>query len=318
MTRTFRLRLAGIGLIMALGAFAATAGDAVFPTGSRVGLAPLAGFATSERFLGFEDTASGATIKILEMPEAAYAEMARQMTREALKQQGVIEETREPLTLTTGKGTLISGRPDGPAKGRKWILLASAPESAALVLVDAPDSAKDVYTDAAVRKMLSSFAVRASVPIEEQLALLPLRFDDLSGMRPVRVLGMSGAVLTKGPKDAVEPGDQPVLLVSVGRGGPDEGSARDNFARNLFVGIGNFKDIRVVGADMLRLGGGLQTHQLLAEGRDAKTNAPVKLVQWIRFGAGAYLRILGVAREEDWTDAFPRFRAVRDGVAPRG
>ena len=43
--------------------------------------------------------------------------------------------------------------------------------------------------------------------------------------------------------------------------------------------------------------------------------------QWkssrLRFGGGSYLRIVGVGRKTDWDTLFPRFRAVRDGIASR-
>jgi hypothetical protein len=43
----------------------------------------------------------------------------------------------------------------------------------------------------------------------------------------------------------------------------------------------------------------------------------MKLVQWIRFGNGAFVRFVGFARADAWAQAFPKFRAVRDGVKPR-
>ena len=60
-----------------------------------------------------------------------------------------------------------------------------------------------------------------------------------------------------------------------------------------------------------------QTHEIQAEAKDAKTDTPMKLVQWVRFGGGAFIRFVGVARADAWTQAFPKFRAVRDGVKPR-
>jgi hypothetical protein len=41
------------------------------------------------------------------------------------------------------------------------------------------------------------------------------------------------------------------------------------------------------------------------------------LVQWIRFGSTGFMRIIGVSSKDDWDRMFPRFRAVRDGLAPR-
>jgi len=318
MIRSYRLRPVAAVIFAAVCVAAAHAAEPTYPTGSRIGLVPAAGLAATERFPGFEDKKAGASVLILDLAAQAHTEAAKQVSTEALRQQGIIEETRESFPRQSGRGTLISGHQAGDRKVRKWILLTSVFDSTALVVVEVPQDAAGSYPEAAVRTMLSSLAMRASVPLDEQLKLLPLRFEELSGMRPVRVIPATGAILTTGPKDTLEPSEQPLMIVSVGRGSPDEASGREIFARNLFGSIGNFKDLRIIGTEILRLGGGLQTHQLFAEARDAKTDAPLKLVQWVRFGAGAFVRIVGIARADEWSDAFPRFRAVRDGVNPRG
>ena len=42
------------------------------------------------------------------------------------------------------------------------------------------------------------------------------------------------------------------------------------------------------------------------------------VVQWLRFGGPQMLRIVGSAPRDQWPAAFPRFRAVRDGIKPKG
>jgi hypothetical protein len=37
----------------------------------------------------------------------------------------------------------------------------------------------------------------------------------------------------------------------------------------------------------------------------------------LRFGGANAVRIIGSAPRDEWTKAFPRFRAVRDGIQPR-
>ena len=49
-----------------------------------------------------------------------------------------------------------------------------------------------------------------------------------------------------------------------------------------------------------------------------KDNTPVTVVQWLRFGGPTVMRIIGIAPRDQWEKAFPRFRAVRDGIQPRG
>jgi len=46
-----------------------------------------------------------------------------------------------------------------------------------------PDDAATLYPDSAIRAALSSVAIRASVPVEEQLGLLPFRVGDLAQFR---------------------------------------------------------------------------------------------------------------------------------------
>src|SRR5271165_318134 len=182
MVRTFCLRLVGVAFISALSVIAGHAADVVYPTGSRIGLEPATGLSTSERFPGFEDKSSGTTVLILDMPAQALSEAAKQISKDGLKKQGIVEDTRQTFSHRSGKGTLIAGHQEGEHKARKWILLTSVFDSTTLVVVEVPDDAAKSYSDAAVRTMLSSLTMRASVPIEEQFKLLPLNFTDLSGM----------------------------------------------------------------------------------------------------------------------------------------
>lgn len=295
----------------------AHAADVVFPPGSKIGLVPPVGFSPSTHFHGFEDRANQAAMLLLEMPAQAYAEITKNMTAKALKSQGVAVDKQETLALSFGSATLVTARQqEQKSKLRKWILAGAAPDLTALVTVIVPETASSIYPEAAIRAALATVAVRSSIPIEEQIGLLPFRIDELAGLRAVRVVGPNTVFLTDGPKNTFEANEQPMLIISAAAGGPEDPPQRDNFARNLFSSLGGFKDVRIVGTDSFRIGG-LQTHQLMAEAKDPTSGANLKLVQWLRFGSGAYVRFLGVASADTWPDAFPRFRAVRDGVGPR-
>ena len=297
-------------------ASAAHAADVQYPPGSKVGMTPPKGFSASEGMRGFDDRDNNSAILMLELPAEAFPEISKAMTAEGLKKQGVVFEKKENLTLKSGKAVLIVGRQDtGGEKLRKWILVAGTPDLTAIVTALVPDKTRKIYSDDIMREAFASLDVRASVPIEEQIGLLPFKLDDLANLRAFRV-EPNTVFLTEGPKDSSEPTEQPLLVVSAASGGPTDNTQREVFARNLFAGLGGFKDLQIIGTDTIRLSG-VQTHQLLAEGKDAKTGADVKLVQWLRFGNGAFVRFLGIARSDSWQDAFPRFRTVRDSLASR-
>jgi hypothetical protein len=301
--------------LMSLIASAAVA-EPIFPAGSRVGLNPPGAMQPSTMVRGFEDRAASAVILIGEMPPAVFADVEKSMTAAALSKQGMQEDKREPFTLASGNGVLISGRQEADGKTvRKWLLLASLPKLTALIAVQAPD-ADAAYNDSSVRAALASITVRENVPVDELLKLVPIVFGELSGMRPVRVAPPGGVLLTGGPKDTTEASEQPILAVSLGVGGPEKPADRDNFARNLLGGMSELKDARIVSRDLIKLGT-MQTHEIQAEGKDAKNGEPMKLVQWVKFGNGGFIRLVGMARVDSWRDAFPRFRGVRDGLKPR-
>ena len=297
----------------------ARAADPEFPVGSPIGVVPPPGFVASKRFPGFENADTESLIMLIALPPQAFGEIEATMSAEAVKTQGIVEDKREMLTLPSGRAQLVVGMTEeNGTKVRKWMFLGLVPGGVALAAVRVPETSRQTYSDDVIRESLLTLSARAVVPIEEQLSLMPFKLNELSGLRPVHVLGGRGVFLTEGAKDAPDPSEQPVFVVSMGQGGPEQAGERAGFARNMFTGMAEFKDIRIISGDMLRLGGGsMPTHELQAEAKDAKTNVPMRIVQWVRFGPGVFIRMVGVSRADDWLKAFTRFRAVRDGIGPR-
>jgi hypothetical protein len=304
---------------VSLGRLPASAADPVFPLGSHTGFVPPPGFVVSKRFPGFENPDTRSSIVVATLPPQSYADLEASIASDALKKQGITEDKRENLKIANGTALLVMGsEEDSGQKFRKSMLLARLPEGVVLVAVLVPESALKTYSDDVIRASLSTLAVRATVPLDELVALMPIKLNDLSGLRPVRMLGTTGVVLSSGTSDTPTPADQPMFAVMIGQGGPEQTAERSSFARNLFTGLGDVKDVQIISGDMLRLGGGsLATHELQAEAKEAFTNTPMKLVQWVRFGPGIFIRMIGIARADQWSTAFTHFRAVRDGIAPR-
>lgn len=308
--------LAG-GLLAALAIFPARAADAVFPPASRIGLVPPNGFTVSKQFSGFEDRARKAAILLVELPAEAYAQIEKGAAEQILKSGGADVESNAPFALASGPAFLVVAvqQIDGVTL-RKWVLVASTPDLTAAITIQVPDSEKDTYSDAAVRAALATVTVRAKVPTEEQLGVLPFKLNDLAGFRPVHVAPGGAVLLTDGPKDSIELAEQPLMLITVAPGGPNEPEDRERFARTLFGGTPAIKDMRLLRVEAQRIGG-QPGHEIVANGKDIKTDVDVTIVQWLRFSGGSYTRLLGVARKDTWDAVFPRFRALRDGMEPK-
>jgi hypothetical protein len=308
-----------IFLALALGAASARAADPAYPPGSRIGLAPPAGLAPSKNFFGYEDPDHKVAVILVALPTQAYADLDRSVTADALKRQGVTLESREAVPLSTGKAFLVIGHQEiDNTKIRKWILVASSPALTALVTVQMPEEAKAFYPDAAIRAALATLVIRNTVPIEEQLSLLPFKIGELAGFRiggvvPGRAVMLSDAAVAPGSPEGIM---EPHIFVAIAPGAPAQSSERDAFARDVFATIPNLKDVRFVSSEPLRIGG-QQGHQILANAKDAAGGSELTVVQWLRFGGSAYMQMIGIARMAAWTGAYPRFRSVRDGIEPR-
>jgi hypothetical protein len=312
-----RLALATLYAMTVLAVLPARAVDPVFPPGSLIGLAPPPGVTLSENFIGFENRENEVAILMMTLPAEAYAEIEKSATAAELKKQGVAVEKREPFKLGDGKGFMMVGRQEVDKKRyRKWMVIATTPELTAMVSVQVPETAKAEYPDDAIRAALASLTVRKTVPDEEKLGLIPFKIGDLAGFRVGSVVPGRAILLTDTEQGASALGDQPRLVAVAAQGGPAQPGDRDNFARRVFAGIPDVKDVRITGSEGMRIGG-QQGHQILAEGKDARTAADVTIVQWLRFSGGVYLQMVGVARNDGWAQALTRFRTVRDSIEPR-
>ena len=159
----------------------------------------------------------------------------------------------------------------------------------ALVSVQMLESSRATVTDAVVKDALKTLAVRQQIPEAERLAVLPYKIGELSGFRVVITAHDGMAVLTQGPKDAVENVEQPFVLMSVVTGEAPKPDDRDKIARPAFSSAPGIKDIRITRSEPLRMGQS-NGHEIVAEAKDAKSGIDVTTVQWLRFGERAICR----------------------------
>ena len=289
----------------------AVSAEPVFPPGLRVGLEPSGDLKLSTRFSGFEDADRKVAISILDLPARAYEEIERSAF--ASNPSGLTNLKRESFPFGSGVGFLISGQvQEQGVTLHKWFLLATAVggvrDLSVLINVEVPEAAVAVYSDAVIRQALASVTFRQT-PLQEQLGMLPFKLNELAGFRVMQALPAGGVVLTAGPTDDIS--TQPYMIVSVGRGAPSEPDDRGKFARELLAAA-PLRELTVTSAESMRIGG-VPGYEIRAQAVGLN-GRPVLLAQWVRFGSGGFLRMVGVGSQDNWDALFTRFRAVRDGV----
>ncbi len=306
-------------LMLAVQMAPARAEEPIFPPGSRVGLVPPPGMVVSKTFDGFADPAKDAAILITVLPPDAFAQIEKVLETDALKKQGVTVDKREPMQFSFGKGILLVGRQAAEkARFKKWLLVAAASDLTAMVTIQVPEP-DDLYSDSTLRTALATLAVRAKVPEEEELSLLPFSVSELAGFHVDDVLrGRALMLRDTSPaggagKETTPHGFDARMLIAAVPASPPEPDQRADFARLMFNEIGGIRQVRITMSEPLRIGGqsGFQT---MAEAQDVRTGADVRVIQWLRFGGGGYLQMVGIGGAEGWTSVLSRLRTIRDSV----
>ncbi len=295
---------------------AAQAADPTFPIASRIGLVPPAGMVASKSFVGFEDVAKDSAILVAAQPPAAFPEIEKSLATDVLKKNGITVDNREEVKFDFGKGTLVIGKQAADkTRYRKWLMVVQANDLTALVNVQIPEQ-ETAYPDAVIRAALATLAVRATIPDAEKLSLLPFTLGDLGGFHVENVLPGRAVMLIDTPDGAPTDKFDARMFIAAFDGGPNENEDRAQFARMTFGQIVGIKDVQLTMSEPLRIGGqsGFQT---TAQAKDMKTGDDIMVAQWLRFGTGGFMQMIGMAKADAWPAALTRLRAVRDGIQLR-
>jgi hypothetical protein len=184
------------------------------------------------------------------------------------------------------------------------------------VAVQVPENATKIYTDDAVRQMFASVTIRKQVPIDEQLGLMPFKVTDLADFKNIRTLSPGAALVLADNDDDSKFESAPFMVLGMMGSAPAQPEDRARFAQQSATAIPGVREARITMSEPIRIDGvpGYETRIDAVSGKD---NTPVTVVQWVRFGGPTSLRVIGSAPRDQWAKAFPRFRAVRDGIQPR-
>jgi len=293
----------------------AVAADAVFPPGMRVGLTPLVGLSRAKNFVGFETEDQTVKVLVTELPAEAYDEVMAAFKANPAGTGGV-----KPESIETAAGlayyTAESAR-DGATNVRRYSMILPGGTFSGYVAVQVPENAAKIYTDDAVRQMFASAAIRKQVPVDEQLGLMPFKITELSDFKNVRTLAPGAALILADADETTGFEIAPFMVIGLIGSAPAQPDDRGRFAQQAATTIPGVRDARITMSEAMRIDG-TPGYETRIDGVSGKDNTAVTVVQWLKFGGPSTLRIIGSAPRDVWPTAFTRFRAVRDGIQPRG
>ncbi len=294
----------------------AFAADPVYPPGLRIGIVPIEGLAVSKMFPGFETEDHGVKVLIAELPAAAYGEVQNAFRTNSFAGANAVKP--ESLQTAAGEGFYTAETAkEGTQTVRRFSMIISGGAFSGYVAAQVPESAAKTFSDDVMRQMFASAVVRQEVPVEEQLGLLPFRITELGGFNKIRTLPPGGAVVLADGDDETGVEAAPYMVIASVSAGPAQPDDRGRFAQQAAGQIPGLRDGRITMSEPLRIAGS-PGYETRVEAVSGKTNTPVTVVQWLRFGSGSnVLRIIASTPRDEWSKAFSRFRAVRDGIQPR-
>ncbi len=306
--------LAALALIIAT-AFPALAADAVYPPGLRLGMVPLVGLSKAKTFPGFESEDGSVKVLVTELPPAAYNEVVSAFNANPNGNNGI-----KPDKIETPAGlayfTTESGKA-GDTLVKRYSMIVQGTGFSGYVAVQVPENASKIYTDEAVRQMFATAAIRKEVSADEQIGLLPFKITDLAGFKDIRTLVPGSSIIIADGNEASGYESKPFMILGLIGATPQQADDRARFAQEAALQIPGLRETRITMSEPIRINSqpGFETR---IDGISGKDKTPVTVVQWIRFGGGTSLRIIASAPRDQWSDAFTRFRAVRDGIQPKG
>lgn len=308
------VRCLAIALAM-LWAAPVLAADPTYLPGSRLGLVPLVGLAPAKSFVGFETEDHSVKVLVTELPAAAYREVETTFKTHPEGANGI-----KPETVETSAGlafyTVENGK-DGTTPVRRYSMILSGGSFSGFVAVQVPESASKIYTDDAIRKMFATAGIRQDVPADEQLGTLPFKVTERSNFKSVRTLPPGGAVMLMDSSETADIEKAPFMVLGVVGSVPEKTDDRARYAEQAARLIPGLRDGRITMSEPIRIESapGFETR---VDALSGKEGTPVTVVQWLRFGSGGRaIRVIGSAPRDQWSDAFSRFRAVRDGILLR-
>lgn len=301
-------------LLMTLAATQATARVQQAPS-SRVAIDLPDGYQPSRLFTGFVNEAAGVSLVIVELPEAAYEQLANGLTPEALATKGITDvqagkiARAEPYIYMTG----VQASGQGPVA--KFLMAFRNGGVTALITANVQKASLDqgMLKAEDVERFLASAKIAAAAAPAHEL----FRLGYLGPFKPAgSILGTTRAFTLDGRMEPGPPGEQRTVLIVAPSLDLRPVADAERQAEVLLQGLAGLQSPKVEERRRLRVAD-MDAIELVGSATDKDGGTALGLWQLLVLPArGGYYRLVGQMPLADKDALLPELRRIADGFKP--
>ncbi len=278
---------------------------------SRVAIDVADGFTQARQFTGFINEAVGTSLVVVELPGAAYEQLATGLTPEALAAKGIAKgeaaklERAEPYLYMRGE----QASAQGPVA--KFLLAFRDKDVTALVTANVQKSAlaSGAVKVADVERMLASAAIAAAPAPPRDV----FRLGYLGPFLPAgTILGTTHAYTLDGKLEPARKGEKRAVLIVAPSLDRREIADAERQAETLLGGLPGLTDVKVVSRRRIEIAR-MEAIEIIADAKTKDETGAVAIYQVMILPAGGgYYRIVGQIPVADRDTLLPEMRKIAE------
>lgn len=273
--------------------------------GTKISLIKPEGFTEAETFPGFQQTDTGASIVITEMP-APYSQIASTFTKENLKARGMTLLGKQNVTIDDYKGQLLQVTQVAHfTTFAKWIAVFGDATATVILVASLPQEMEDTLSEPLRDSLLSAKWQKNKVL--DPFAFLNFAIDTTPNLKfTQRVQNMllytkSGVIPTKSP-------EEPLFVV-----GPAlsniEVINQKQFSEKRIAQTEQVKNLAIDTSNEINIDG-LSGYEIVARALDVETNTPLVVYQVMLFKGKTYYIMQGIVGSKLKTEYVDDFQKM--------
>lgn len=278
--------------------------------GTSVVLDPPGGFVVSDRFAGFIDPESGASIVVSELP-GEYAQMSAAFgDAGVMRTRGMTLLGQAETQVDARRALLVEARQDVQGQRyKKWLAVVEREQGVALLVASLPEAAVDRQENDLKKSLLGA---RFGAPSDPYQAL-GFSITPTAPFKYAKAIGQMLVISPEGVIPARET-DTPMLVAGLSASHGAVIADRKAFAEQRVRQVAKIQDTRIERSTPVKIGG-LPGYATLASGKQEASGAARTLYQVMLFDQDGYALIQGITPSKSRVKYLPMFKRMADTFA---